>query len=384
MRLMVVAALLLAGLVLFQAQPCSADPTADAQNLANNTVHKGRSLIDQVGDGVGGAAKGIGNAAGAAGKGIGNAAGAVGRFIGEVASAIGAGAQAVVSGLVSVGGAMATGLSLGLAVIGEAAIKAVGAVGAVLAVAGRAASSGIAAAAGWLGAQLAFLAGLYGSFVASMRPKQMQPAVFQAVAASGAAATTGAAVYGLWALLKKLAWLTPFAGFTRIENSDLLEHPMRSQIFQVIQNNPGVHASELSRQVGAGWGTITHHLDKLEKGKLVTTRRVNNQKCYFEDGGKVSSQDMAVASAVRGDSAGQITSFVASHPMTSQKAMAGELGMSAALASFHVKKLVGVGVLEKIRRGKETLLTTTQAVRRVMQQPSGLEVPATLAPAIQA
>jgi DNA-binding transcriptional ArsR family regulator len=234
---------------------------------------------------------------------------------------------------------------------------------------------GLASAIGWIAAQLAVLAAAYMSFVGSLRPSKMPQAVFNAVATTGTVASAGAAGYGLWALAKKFGWLlAPVAGFSRIANSELLEHPMRAQVFQVIQANPGIHASELSRKVGAGWGTITHHLEKLEKARLVTTRRVNNQKCYFEDGGKVSSQDMAVASAVRGDSAGQIAAYVAIHPMTSQKAMAEQLGMSAALASFHVKKLVGVGVLEKIRRGKETLLTTTQAVRRVMTSPV-LEAP---------
>ena len=111
--------------------------------------------------------------------------------------------------------------------------------------------------------------------------------------------------------------------------------------------------------MGVGWGTIVHHLDKLEKGRLVTARRVNNQKCFFEDGGKVSRQDMAVAGAVRGDSASLITAYVTAHPMTSQKAMAAEIGISPALVSFHVKRLVDAGVLEKARSGKATALAVT-------------------------
>ncbi len=386
---MVAAVALLAGLVLFQVQPCAAQtPTsapAEAQEIANGTVDKSRSLLDTVGDGIGGAAKGIGDAATGAGKGIGSAAGAFGRFLGDVASALGTGLQVTAAGLAKSGLVLSTGLASGVVAAGQFASSGLSAVGHALSTVATSTAQGIALAGAWLGAQLALLAGLYGSFVGSMRPKQMQPAVFSALAATGGAATTAAAAYGLWGLVKKFGWLlTPLAGFTRIENSELLEHPMRAQVFQVIQSNPGVHASELSRQVGAGWGTITHHLDKLEKGKLVTTRRVNNQKCYFEDGGKVSSQDMAVASAVRGDSASHITSYVATHPMTSQKAMAEQLGMSAALASFHVKKLVGIGVLEKIRRGKETLLTTTQAIRRVLAQPSGIEVPTLATPTVNA
>jgi predicted transcriptional regulator len=52
--------------------------------------------------------------------------------------------------------------------------------------------------------------------------------------------------------------------------------------------------------------------------------------------------------------------------MTSQKSLSSDLGISPALASFHVKKLVGLGVLDKVRSGKETLLTTTDALRRIV------------------
>src|ERR1041385_8620441 len=104
MRLSLGAVALLAGLVLLQVQPCMAQtpgaaPTQDAQQIANQTVDKGKSLLDKVGDGVGGAAKGIGGAASDAGKGLGTAAGAFGRFVGEVASAIGTAALATWTGL---------------------------------------------------------------------------------------------------------------------------------------------------------------------------------------------------------------------------------------------------------------------------------------------
>jgi DNA-binding transcriptional ArsR family regulator len=207
----------------------------------------------------------------------------------------------------------------------------------------------------------------YVGFVAGLRPEHMPVIAFGAVAVSGAAASTGVGTWAGWSALRKWGWMgSSAAGFSRIDDSELLEHPLRSQIFQVIQSNPGIHASGLARQVGAGWGTITHHLEKLEKGHLVATRKVNNQKCFFENGGTVSRQDMAIAGAVKGDTAGTIASYVMGHPMTSQKLMAESLGISPALVSFHVKKLMNLGVLEKVRHGKETLLTTTESVRRVL------------------
>jgi DNA-binding MarR family transcriptional regulator len=370
-------ALLLAAALLLPL--AAAQPTAEAEQIANGTVQKSKSLVDEAVEGLSAAATGAGEAAGSAANGAGQAAAAVGRFLAAVAGAI-------ADGVVAAGGfvaeaAAAVALGEAAAVTASVAWDGLGQTFAALADAARWAGAAVARAAVALGSLVAALATLYGGFVAGMRPRAMDPALFQALAATGAAASAGAAGYGLWGLLRRFAWLAGIpgvAGFSRIEDGEVLRHPLRSQVFQVIQASPGIHASELTRRVGTGWGTIVHHLDRLERAKLVTVRRVNNQKCYFEAGGKVSRQDMAVASAVRSDSASQIAAFVASHPMTNQKEMAAELGISPALASFHVKKLVALGVLDKVRQGKATLLTTTDALRRVLAGESAAVAPPVL------
>jgi len=197
----------------------------------------------------------------------------------------------------------------------------------------------------------------------------MPVVVFGSVTAVGAAGSAGAGGWAGFQALRKWGLLGSglgVAGFSRINDTELLEHPLRASIFDVIKTQPGIHASQLARELDVGWGTITHHLDKLQKASLVTTRKVNNQKCFFEQGGEISRQDMAIASALKGDTASGIAQFVSTHPMTSQKQMAEALEISPALASFHVKKLVNLGVLDKFRHGKETLLTTSDGLRRIM------------------
>jgi DNA-binding MarR family transcriptional regulator len=368
--------LLLAALLAFTAPATAQEPQQDL----NQTVQDTETLLDRTLDGVEDAAQGVGDAAQDVGQGAGKAGNAVGEALAAAAKALGKAAAATAKALGAAGASTARGIaalglvsSLGLA---GGVLAAGGAAGAGLAAVGALSGSatalvGAVAAAGlsWTGALVSTGILSYIGFVAGLRPDDMPVIAFGAVAVTGTAASSGVGAWAGWAALKKWGWLGSglgLAGFTRIENDDLLEHPLRSQIFQVIQTNPGIHASGLARQVGVGWGTITHHLEKLEKGDLVATRKVNNQKCFFENGGKVSRQDMAVLGAVKGDTAGDIASFVSTHPMTSQKAMAESLGLSPALVSFHVKKLANLGVLEKVRHGKETLLTTSDALRRVI------------------
>ncbi len=352
----------------------------DAGQALNQTVDESQSLLDQTLDGIGDAAQGLGDAAEKTGEGVGKGASAVGRFLADAAKAIGRAAQATAAfvagaaqgaarGVAAIG--LATSLSLSAAALGAGQAAAIGLtlLGAGLAGLFAVTGSAVAGAAVALGGLARDGLVGYVGLIGHLRPDAVPVAVFGTVAVTGAAASTGVGSWAGWAALKKWGWMASgggIAGFTRIADDELLEHPLRSQIFQVIQTNPGIHASGLARQVGAGWGTITHHLEKLERGHLVATRKINNQKCFFEQGGRVSRTDMAVAGAVRGDTASDIAGYVLGHPMTSQKDMAGSLDLSPALVSFHVKKLVNLGVLDKIRHGKETLLTTSDALRRVL------------------
>ncbi len=366
---------------------------ACAQTSADQAIS---DATDGVGQVVGGVTGGVPTDAlpsiPSKGPDLGGALSAVGQFFAQVAGAIGDGVVAGVSAISSTALAASEAVATAVMATTDALVSSSQLVGAAASVALSASGNGLAVAAtaigdaaltvadsigsagAFVGAQFAFLGGLYADLVGGLRPSKMPEPVFAGIVATGAAASATAAGVGIFEFVRRfgaLAGLPAVGGFSRIEDDKLLNHPLRAQVFQVIQANPGIHASELARRIAVGWGTIVHHLDKLEKGELVAIRKVNNQKCFFELGGKVSRVDMAIAGAVRGDSANQIASFVQAHPMTSQKAMASELGISPALASFHVKKLVGLGVLEKARRGKQTLLTTTESLRRVLAGESG-------------
>lgn len=369
---------LLVALVLALAAPAAAqdDPgqavnqtVEDADSLLDRTLNGVQDAADGVGDGAQDVGQGAGKGASAIGEAIAAAAKAVGKAAAATAKAVGAASAATVRGVAALGLVSSIGLAEGLLATGDGLGTGLAAVGALAGVVAVAVGTAVGSGVGWAGRAVAGGLLAYIGFVAGLRPEDMPVAVFGTVAVTGAAASTGLGSWAGWAALKKWGWLgsgAGLAGFTRIENDELLEHPLRSQIFQVIQSNPGIHASGLARQVGVGWGTITHHLEKLERGSLVATRKVNNQKCFFENGGRVSRQDMAIAGAVKGDTAGDIAGFVSAHPMTSQKQMAESLGLSPALVSFHVKKLVNLGVLDKVRHGKETLLTTSESLRRVL------------------
>ncbi|HET6398869.1 MAG TPA: hypothetical protein VFH47_04885, partial [Candidatus Thermoplasmatota archaeon] len=286
-----------------------------AQDL-NQTANEAGGLLDRVLGDVKQAGDGLGDAVGGAADGATQAASGLGDFLGRAARAAG---QAVAAGAAA---AVDAGAGVALAAAGAAAAAAAGAAaasgwaGGVLGDAAQLIGEAAAFAAAAVAAALAAAFGLAWGGMQALRPGFLPPAAFAGVAAAGAAATAGVGGWALASWLRRLGLLAPFglAGFSRIEDAKVLDHPVRSQLFEAIRANPGIHASALGRVGDVGWGTVVHHLDRLEKAKLVTTRRVGGQKCYFENGGKVGRQDMAVASAVRSPTAGQIAAYVQDHP----------------------------------------------------------------------
>ncbi len=362
-----VVALLVASLV---AAPSSAqDPVNGNVTTPDGTLSQ---VVDTVTQELGDAVDGTGQAIESAGRGIAGGLSAAGRALGAIATALADASVAIVKGVSTTGALLATTFAGAGVTGGRAALAALGTAGGLVGFVAAAVGNSTAWAAALVGG--ISLDGLmaYVGFVNNLRPSAMHPAAFGAIAITGASASAGVGGWAGWNALKRWGILGPLggigglAGFSRIQDNELLEHPVRGQIFQAIQTTPGIHASQIARDMGVGWGTVTHHLSKLEKARLVAARNVNNHKCYFENGGTVSRADMEVASALKSDTASSIAAFVVHHPMASQKQVAEALGISAALTSFHVKKLVTYGVLEKLRHGKETLLTTSEAMRRVL------------------
>lgn len=335
-------------------------------------------LGTKIGHGFSKAGQAIGGFFSAVGGGIASAVGAIGSGIAWAAKGLWAGIAWAAGGIWSGLAFVFTGLGHGI----MALVKGIGWLFVQLGHGLVALTQGI----GWLfvqlghgllalGSGIAWLSGLVWAGILALRPAKMDPTVYKVAAGSALAGSAAFAGYGLLGWIRKFGVIPGLAGFSRIQGDELLEHPVRRLLFDTVQANPGIHVSELARRSGTGWGTAVHHLDKLESGRLLVTRKVNNQKCYFENGGKVSRQDMAVAGAVRKDKAALITTYIESHPMATQKMVCEALDMSPALTSFHVRKLANLGVLEVVRRGKETLLATTQALRRVTQPTAPEPIP---------
>lgn len=171
--------------------------------------------------------------------------------------------------------------------------------------------------------------------------------------AAGAATSLG---FLLWCLkrLGAFGFLAPL--YTRLAPSQMLDNEARQRVYEHVRLHPGAHPSGIAEALGLGWGTVIYHLAKLESTKLVTVRHAHHRKCYFTLTSDLDADARTAVAAMSTDKARAIVETVREAPGMSQKALAEKLGMSQALASWHVKRLVASGVLLSAREGRSNVL----------------------------
>lgn len=273
-----------------------------------------------------------------------------------VASAGAAAASATGAALSSAAGALASLASAAgaaLAALGGALLALGKALGAAIASAGRA----LAALAGLVGHALGALGGILAALGLSAARTMAAHPKESAIAAGS---LTGASL-AAWAAKKW--WLSLFLPlYSRLARSEMLDNKVRASVFDHVKANPGAHPSAIAQHIGIGWGTVVYHLARLEESSLVTTRMAHNRKCYFAVGGELDNAGRSAVAAMATDKGRAIVDALRAEPGLSQKALAERLGMSQALASWHVKRLIQSGVLVATRDGRSNLLHVAEHV----------------------
>jgi DNA-binding MarR family transcriptional regulator len=229
--------------------------------------------------------------------------------------------------------------------VGSALGSALGAAGAGLAAAGGALLGALAALVRAVAGALAGIAALLGTGLAWWAGSMARSPRNAASVALG----------GLAYALHARGILAPL--FSRLERHELLQNEARQRIFSYVKERPGAHLSEIAGAMQLGWGTTVYHLNRLVDGQLLTARKVGNQLCHFVNGEGRTAQEQTALAATKAPKAQAIVDFLALRGPSSQSAIAQELGMSGALVSWHAKRLEELGVVQRARHGRTSVLT---------------------------
>lgn len=180
----------------------------------------------------------------------------------------------------------------------------------------------------------------------------------------GLVAAITALLYWLWPALKGLG----LAGLrTRLTADEALDHPMRRELMDRIEAEPGVHRNELIETLDAGDGTVRHHLDKLVQLDHVVQTCGQGYACYFPTG-EIDRRVMAAAPALRSGSARRILEAILDEPGLSNGEVAARTGLSPSTISHHLARLQEAELVRADTDGRALSLVPTELAGRAADE----------------
>lgn len=136
--------------------------------------------------------------------------------------------------------------------------------------------------------------------------------------------------------------------FGRVTGPELLEQPMRRRLLQIIEEKPGIHASELCRASGEPWGTVQYHLSLLHKGELVTTVEAGRERRFFPH--QVDLGRARLLAILHQGRRIEIATFIQGNPGARQVDICDALSLSRKTFRHAIEPLVEEGLVQE-RKG---------------------------------
>ncbi|UCH87960.1 MAG: winged helix-turn-helix transcriptional regulator, partial [Thermoplasmata archaeon] len=137
--------------------------------------------------------------------------------------------------------------------------------------------------------------------------------------------------------------------YTRLKKENLLDHKTRGRIIGVIETEPGVHYNALKKQLKLNNGTLSYHLNVLEKEEQVKSKNSGKYKHFFPF-------EMTLPKKIfkMNDVQKIIFKKVLENPGISQKSLTDKIGSSTSTVNYNVKIMVKKEILALEKVGSKT------------------------------
>lgn len=151
-----------------------------------------------------------------------------------------------------------------------------------------------------------------------------------------------------------IAWFLGVGGLRHIDESNVLEHPMRRSLLDQVEESPGVHLRELANRHGTAVTNTQWHLRKLEMAGLIKTEKVQGRRLYYPTRGGVAVKEQAIKNAaVQNPNAQRILDHLGTNPGCNQRTMAEALDMNPGTVRWHLRKMESANLVKAIQDGAQ-------------------------------
>jgi DNA-binding MarR family transcriptional regulator len=136
--------------------------------------------------------------------------------------------------------------------------------------------------------------------------------------------------------------------YTKMRREQLLQHKVRSDIYNYVTKNPGIHYRGIMNELNLQMGVLTHHLNMLEQEQYIKSLQDGMYRRFYPKNAPVNT------GLVLTDVQKQILQLIRSTPGISQSAVARQLGYTKKVVYYHVKILANAGFIHVETAGRES------------------------------
>jgi predicted transcriptional regulator len=144
-----------------------------------------------------------------------------------------------------------------------------------------------------------------------------------------------------------------FSVYGRIKTELLLQNEIRRRIFNEIRKEPGIHFREIIRRLELNIGTLSHHLNILEKKRYIRSIQDGNYRRFYLYNEKVEFKIYLTSLQI------MIMNLVNREPGISQSNISREVGKNRVVINYNVHLLKDIGFLHMEKNGRESSLFLT-------------------------
>jgi len=141
--------------------------------------------------------------------------------------------------------------------------------------------------------------------------------------------------------------------YTRLKRKAILDNLNRKNIYERIKTKPGIHVKALARELNLKPGTLSYHINILEKEEFIKSHQDGIYRRFYLFGTK---RDLKmVLSSIQY----KILKAVNDQPGISQSDISRTIGKNRMLIHYHLKILDDVGILTYVKSGRKSSWYTT-------------------------
>jgi DNA-binding transcriptional ArsR family regulator len=180
-----------------------------------------------------------------------------------------------------------------------------------------------------------------------------------------------------------LLLLGPLTMYSRIQRDDALENDTRREVYEIVEDNPGVCIQEVADQADVSYSTASYHLKRLVRMDYVTRREDGNKVLYYKNGGTFTAEEQELIPVLQNEEAMRVFHHIVENPWCYRAEVAEALDVSHTTVNWHLDRLQDADLVEEHREGRschlnvnEETLDRVTATLEKLEETSTVETPA--------